>query len=108
MSEPSAARIPGQLDVDELLGLVLRDDATPAPAETVRGELVAPAAELLERFADTLIARPQTQRTLPPRVRALRPLARTAARPRGPDRGQASRATNAHLVAGGRSSATVK
>jgi hypothetical protein len=29
----------------------------------VRGELVAPAAELAEGFADTLVARPQTQRT---------------------------------------------
>jgi len=42
---------PGQLDRDQGLELVLPDRPTPA-AGAVRSELVAPAAELAERFAD--------------------------------------------------------
>src|SRR5213083_1132886 len=51
----------GRLDVDEVLELVASQ--APAPGTVVRGELVAPAAELVDAFADTLVARPQTQRT---------------------------------------------
>lgn len=50
--------------VDERQDLVdvVRDDDRPA-APVVSGELVAPATELAEAFAATLVARPQTQRT---------------------------------------------
>ena len=68
----SAAAIPGQLDVDEVLELAVRDERAPAPT-AVRGELVAPAEELAEAFAATLVARPQTQRTY---LRACRRFAR--------------------------------
>jgi hypothetical protein len=57
-----SAPIAGQLDVDEVLELVVRDTAAPV-APALRGELVAPAVELAERFTATLVARPQTQRT---------------------------------------------
>jgi hypothetical protein len=60
VSEPAA--VPGQLDVEEVLELVPRDEHAPA-ATSVRGELVAPADELVQAFAATLVARPQTQRT---------------------------------------------
>jgi hypothetical protein len=52
-----AARLDGQLDGDEILELVVRDSRAPA-REAVRGELVAPAADLVERFTATLVARP--------------------------------------------------
>ena len=57
------ARIPGQLDVDEVLELVVRDERAPAATAAVRGELVAPAEELVDAFVTTLVASPQTQRT---------------------------------------------
>jgi hypothetical protein len=85
VSEPAA--IPGQLDVGEVLELVLRDEHAPAAA-SVRGELVAPADELVQAFAATLVARPQTQRTYERRLPALRALARPARRARGPHRRQ--------------------
>lgn len=78
--------LPGLLKVDEGLALVRCEPATPAVAG-LRGELVAPASELLERFAATLVARPQTQRTYRRAcerfVRWLGPLAarRTSPRP---------------------------
>ena len=56
-------RILGQLDVDEVLELVARDTSPPAASEAVRGELVSAGAELVEAFAATLVASPQTQRT---------------------------------------------
>ena len=99
-------RLAGQLDVDEVLELVVRDEWAPARA-SVRGELVAPAADLVERFTATLVARPQTQRTYALAcarfVRWLGPLA-------GPEDLTAANiaAYHAHLVAGGRSSATVR
>ena len=104
MTEPEA--IAGQLDVDEVLELVVRDERAPAPV-SVRGELVAPAADLVERFTATLVARPQTQRIYALAcarfVRWLGPLA-------GPEDLTAASiaAYHAHLVAGGRSSATVR
>jgi hypothetical protein len=54
--------IPGRLDVDEVLDLVPRAERPAAPA-ALTGELVAPADELVQAFAATLVARPQTQRT---------------------------------------------
>ena len=97
-------RLEGQLDVDEVLAV--RDSRTPA-CDAVRGELVAPAADLVGRFTATLVARPQTQRTYALAcgrfVRWLGPLA-------GPEDLTAANmaAYHAHLVAGGRSSATVR
>ena len=99
-------RLAGQLDVDEVVELVVRDERAPTGA-SVRGELVAPAADLVERFTATLVARPQTQRTYALAcarlVRWLGPLA-------GPEDLTAANiaAYHAHLVAGGRSSATVR
>ena len=64
MSEPAGAlaRIPGQLDVDEVARA-----RRPRRARTgrggARGELVAPAEELVDAFVTTLVASPQTQRT---------------------------------------------
>ena len=97
-----------RLDGDEVLELVVRDERAPAPAvASVRGELVAPAADLVARFTATLVARPQTQRTYALAcarlVCWLGPLA-------GPEDLTAANiaAYHAHLVAGGRSSATVR
>ena len=104
MTGPEA--LEGQLDVDEVLELVVRDSRAPA-REAVRGELVTPAADLVDRFSATLVARPQTQRTYALAcarfVRWLGPLA-------GPEDLTAANmaAYHAHLVAGGRSSATVR
>jgi len=79
-SEAAAVKpIPGQLDVDEVLVLVVRNERHPEPAAVTR-ELVAPA-ELVEAFAATLVARPQTQRTC---KRACRALARAAGSYRRP------------------------
>jgi site-specific recombinase XerD len=84
-----------------------RDAAAQPGAAAERGELVAPAAELARRFALTLVARPQTQRTYARAcakfIRWLGPLA-------GPDDLTAASVAryHAHLVASGRSSATVK
>jgi site-specific recombinase XerD len=101
----AAARLDVQRDGDEVLELVVGDTRAPA-REAVRGELVAPAADLVDRFTATLVARPQTQRTYALAcarfVRWLGPLA-------GPEDLTAAdiAAYHAHLVAGGRSSATV-
>jgi hypothetical protein len=51
---------PEQLDVDELFELVARGTREPAKGSTARGELVAPAAQPGETFADTLVASKQT------------------------------------------------
>jgi site-specific recombinase XerD len=95
----------GQLDVDEVLELVVRGERPPPPA--VVGELVAPAAELVDVFAATLVARPQTQRTY---ARACRRFVRWLGALAGPEDLTAANVAryHAHLVAGGRSSATVK
>lgn len=107
-AEPDAqvAAIAGQLDVDEMLELVVRDEHAPA-AGAVRGELVAPADELVEGFAATLVARPQTQRTY---QRACRRFARWLGPLAGPEDLTAENVAryHTHLVAGGLSSATVK
>jgi site-specific recombinase XerD len=95
---------PGRLDVDEVLELVAPETSTPA---AVRGELVAPAAELVDAFADTLVARPQTQRTY---RRACARFVRWLGPLPGPEDLTAAAVAryHAHLVAGGRSTATVK
>ena len=101
-----ADAIPGRLDVDAVLDLVVRDEQPPAPA-ALTGELVAPADALVNGFAATLIARPQTQRTY---ERACRRFARWLGPLAGPEDLTAANLSryHAHLVAGGRSSATVK
>jgi integrase/recombinase XerD len=105
-----AAAIPGQLDVDEVLELGVHDQAlarAPAREPALQGELVAPAVDLVDRFTATLVARPQTQRTYALAcarfLRWLGPLC-------GPEDLTAANlaAYHAHLVAGGRSSATVR
>lgn len=102
MTEP----IPSQLDVDDMLALTVRDERAPT-AVALSGELVAPADELVEAFAATLVARPQTQRTY---ERACRRFARWLGPLAGPEDLTAANVAryHAHLVAGGRSSATVK
>jgi integrase/recombinase XerD len=102
----AAGVLPGQLDVDAVLELVVRDQRRPATA-AVSGELVAPADELVEAFAATLVARPQTQRTY---ERACRRFARWLGALASPADLTAANVAryHAHLVAGGRSSATVK
>ena len=96
---------PGRLDVDEVLELVASQ--APAPGTAVRGELVAPAAELVDAFADTLVARPQTQRTY--RRACARFVGWLGPLPGPEDLTAAAVARyHAHLVAGGRSTATVK
>ena len=96
-----------QLDVDEILELVVRDQRQ-APATTrARGELVGPADELVTAFTLTLVASPQTQRTYQRACRSftdwLGPLAElgdlTAAN---------IAAFHAELVAAGRASSTIK
>lgn len=64
-AQTAAAVIPGQLDVDEVLELVVRDErAAPAPAGAVaRGEVLGPVDELVDGFVATLVATPSTQRT---------------------------------------------
>jgi Phage integrase, N-terminal SAM-like domain len=106
VTAPGEPPIHGQLDVEQVLELVRCEQPPPASA-AVRGELIASAAELAERFTDTLLARPQTQRTYRRAcARCLRWL--------GPLLGPADLTAanvaryHAHLVAGGRSSATVK
>ena len=111
MSPPDRAAdlspIPGQLDVDEVLALVEREPGAAVASAGVRGELVAPADELVSAFAATLVARPQTQRTYERAcrrfVRWLGPLAGA-----GEVTAAAVARYHEHLVAGGRSSATVK
>lgn len=105
-SRERASSGPGQLDVEEVLELVLREAHAPA-ATSVRGEPVAPADELVEAFAATLVARSQTQRTY---ERACRRFARWLGPLAGPEDLTAANVAryHAHLVAGGRSSATVK
>jgi len=91
---------------DEVVELVVGDERTPAVA-SVRGELVAPAEMLVDSFADTLVARPQTQRTY---KRACARFVRWLGPLPGPEDLTAANLAryHAHLVAGGRSSATVK
>lgn len=91
---------------DEVVELVVSDERTPAVA-SVRGELVAPADMLVNAFADTLVARPQTQRTY--RRACARFVRCLGALPGPADLTAANVARyHSHLVAGGRSSATVK
>jgi hypothetical protein len=86
---PAAAPavIPGQLDVAEVLSLVVADDGR-ATAEAVRGELVAPADELVDAFVLTLVASAQTQRTYERACRRFVRWPRAAGRARGADGGQ--------------------
>jgi hypothetical protein len=100
------ARIPGQLNVDEVLALVTGDDEAPERTAVV-GELVAPADELVTAFAATLVARPQTQRTYD---RACRRFVRWLGPNAGPEDVTAAAVVryHEHLVASGRASATVR
>lgn len=102
----AATVIPGQRDVDEILALAGPEAQAPVVA-AVSGELVAPADELVEAFAATLVARPQTQRTY---LRACRRFVRWLGPLAGPEDLTAANVAryHAHLVAGGRSTATVK
>jgi len=102
----AAEVLPGRLDVAEIGELVVRDERRPEPT-ALRGELVAPADELASAFVDTLVARPQTQRTY---GRACRRFVRWLGPLAGPQDLTAANVAryHAHLVAGGRSSATVK
>ena len=108
-ADQAAPAIPGQLDVAAILELVaVEEGGGRAPArEVARGELVAPADALADAFAATLVARPQTQRTY---LRACRRFVRWLGPLAGPDELTAAAVAryHAHLVAGGRSSATVK
>ena len=91
--------------VGEALGLVVRDRALEAPV--VVGELVAPAEQLVDAFAATLVARPQTQRTY---ARACMRFVRWLGPAVGPEDLTAANLAryHSHLVAGGRASTTVK
>ena len=82
---------------------VLRDEQPPAPA-VVTGEFVAPADELVKAFAATLVARPQTERTNEQACKRFARWLGLLAGPGGPD----AATYHAQLVAGGRSTATVK
>jgi len=62
MSAPEVAIAAGQLDVDEVLELVAREDLT--ATGPVCGELVGAGDELVRAFTATLVARPQTQHFL--------------------------------------------
>ena len=75
--------------------------------DVVRGELVAAADELVTAFSATLVARPQTRRTY---ERACRRFTRWLGPHAGPEDLSAANVSryHAHLVAGARSSATVK
>jgi len=90
-----AARDPGALPA-----------AGPA-GNVVHGELVAAADELVTAFSATLVARPQTRRTY---ERACRRFTRWLGPHAGPEDLSAANVSryHAHLVAGARSSATVK
>jgi integrase/recombinase XerC len=100
-----AAAIPGQLDVDEVLELVVRE----APATTPRrvtGELVGQADELVTAFVQTLVAQPQTQRTY---ERACRRFTTWLGPLVGPQDLTAARVAEYHVdLARGRASSTVK
>jgi integrase/recombinase XerC len=107
MSDTRALTVsPGQLDVDEVLALVVRDEH-PAATASVSGELVAPAEELVDAFVVTLVASPQTQRTY---ARACKRFVRWLGPLAGPEDLTAASVAryHAHLVAGGRSTATVR
>jgi len=91
-----------------LLDVVVAVSRSPAPAPAaVRGELVAPADELVDAFALTHVASVQTQRTY---ERACRRFVHWLGPLAGPEDLTAAAVAryHAHLVAGGRSSATVK
>jgi site-specific recombinase XerD len=95
----------GQADeVDDVLDVVMSVSRRPA---SVRGELVAPADELVDAFALTYVASVQTQRTY---ERACRRFVRWLGPLAGPEDLTAAAVSRYHawLVAGGRSSATVK
>lgn len=95
-----------QLDVDEVLELVVRDELAPVPTP-LRGELVAPADELVAAFALTLVASPHTQRTY---TRACRAFTAWLGPFAGPEDLTAASvaAYHAQLVRSGRASTTVK
>lgn len=101
----TSAVLPGQLDVDEVLELIVREAASPAPRR-VTGKLVGQADELVSAFVQTLVAQPQTQRTYERACRRftawLGPLA-------GPEDLTAARVAAYHVeLARGCASSTVK
>lgn len=94
----------GGLGVDEAPGLA---KGATEPAERVRGELIAPAGELVDAFCATLIARPQTQRTYRRACRRLIAWLGPAAAPEDLTAANISR-YHQQLIAAGLSTATVK
>ena len=84
MTEP----IPGQLDVDAVLELVVRDEQPPAPV-ALHGRAGRAGASWWRRSRRRWCA-PADAAHLPARLPAVRALARPARRPRGPDRGELS------------------
>jgi site-specific recombinase XerD len=94
------------VDVDDELYVDISLSRLPAPA-SVRGELVAAADEFVDAFALTDVASAQTQRTY---QRACRRFVRWLGPLAGPEDLTATAVAryHAYLVAGGRSSATVK
>ena len=107
----AAAVITGQLDVDEILELVVREvpasaSASASASRRVTGELVGHAEELVTAFVQTLVPQPQTQRTYERACRRfsgwLGPLA-------GAEDLTAARIAEYHVdLARGRASSTVK
>ena len=99
--EPAA----GQLDVYDVLKLAARDSSV--VPEVVSGELVSAGAELVEAFAATLVASPQTQRTY---RRACRRFLAWLGPQAGPQDLTASNVSRYHaqLGAAGLSTATIK
>ena len=73
MTEQAAARIEGQIGVDDVLALLVRDEAGAPTPMAVHGELVTPADELVDESCAPLVVRPQTQGGYA-RCPALRPL----------------------------------
>ncbi len=89
----TTAAIPGQLDVDQVLDLVLRDEQAPAAAG--RGELVAPAEELVAAIRRDLGGAAPDDRSAQEQVIALRerrrPVLDEDRGSNGPDTAQAPR-----------------
>jgi hypothetical protein len=63
------ATTPGQIDVDQVLELVEREQEASSEAEMATGELVSAFEPLVAAWAATLADRPQTQRTYGQAVR---------------------------------------
>ena len=102
-----AAAIPGQLDVEEVLDLVLRDERAPVVAEQGEGSSSRPPRSWSPRLPPRWSPGPQTQRTY--RRACARFVAWLGPLAGAEDVTAANVARyHAHLVAGARASATVK